>query len=108
MKKWPGIVAASVALVVVAALGVGVVRDWRVEGDFPSIRAKSSEIQVKQLMGEPREVDRPCIAYGIQLIANCDHVFVYRSSLAPLSDKHWLVFFDHNNQATATSTESEP
>ena len=107
MKKW-FLVAASVALVLVAALCIGIVRDWRVEGDFPAIRAKSSEMQVKQLMGEPREVDRPCQVYGVQLIANCDHVFVYRSSLAPLRDRYWLVFFDPNNQATATSAESEP
>src|SRR5215470_17382598 len=108
MKTWPAIAAASVSLAVVAALGVGVVHDRRIAGDFPFIRAKSSETQVKQLMGEPREVDRPCNAYGIQLLTNCDHVFVYRSSLAPLRDRHWLVFFDQNNLATATSTDSEP
>ena len=108
MKKWPPIVAACVSLLFLATVGVGVVHDRRVEGDFPFIRAKSSETQVKQLMCEPREVDRPCNAYGIQLLTNCDHVFVYRSSLAPLRDKHWLVFFDQNNQATATSTESVP
>ena len=107
MKKW-SIAATSAVLALIVALGVGVMRDWRVDGDFPSIRAKSSEMQVKQLMGEPGKVDRPCRSYSVQLITNCDHVFVYRSSLAPLRDKYWLVFFDQNNQATATSAETEP
>jgi hypothetical protein len=105
--KWRAIVGA-VVLLAVTLLGIGLVHDWRLESDFPAIRAKSSEIQVKDLMGEPREVDRPCQAYDIRLTANCDHVFVYRSSLAPLRDKYWLVFFDGNNQATATSSEIEP
>jgi hypothetical protein len=107
MKKW-SVAATSAGLALIVALGVGVIRDRRVDGDFPAIRAKSSEMQVKQLMGEPRKVDRPCRAYSVQLITNCDHVFVYRSSLAPVRDKYWLVFFDQNNQATATSTETEP
>ena len=97
-----------VALLFITFVGIAVVRDWRLESDFPAIRALSNEMQVKQLMGEPREVDRPCQAYDTRLIANCDHVFVYRSSLAPLRDKYWLVFFDGNNQATATSSEIEP
>jgi hypothetical protein len=105
--KWRAITGV-VALLLVILLGIGLVRDWRLESDFPAIRAKSNEIQVKDLMGEPREVDRPCQAYDTKLIANCDHVFVYRSSLAPLRDKYWLVFFDGNNQATATSSEIEP
>jgi len=105
--KWTAIFAVA-ALLLVSLLGAGIVRDWRVDGDFPAIRAKSSETQVKQLMGEPGEVQRTCRAFDIQLTTNCDHVFIYRSSLAPLRDKHWLVFFDGNNQATATSTETEP
>ena len=107
MKNWPDI-AAVLTLLLLTALGMAMVADWRVDGDFPAIRAKSSETQVKQVMGEPGEVDRPCRAFDVQLIANCDHVFVYRSTLAPLRDKHWLVFFDQNNQATATSTETAP
>jgi hypothetical protein len=63
---------------------------------------------VKQLMGEPGKVDRACRAYSVQLTANCDHVFVYRSSLAPVENKYWLVFFDQDNQAIATSAETEP
>jgi hypothetical protein len=105
--KWRAIVGV-VALLFITFVGIAVVRDWRLESDFPAIRALSNEMQVKQLMGEPREVDRPCQAYDTRLIANCDHVFVYRSSLAPLRDKYWLVFFDGNNQATATSSEIEP
>jgi hypothetical protein len=105
--KWTAILAVAV-LAVATLLGVGIVRDWRIDSDFPAIRAKSSESQVKQLMGEPRQVERSCRAFDIQLIANCDHVFIYQSSLTPLRDKHWLVFFDGNNQATATSTETEP
>jgi hypothetical protein len=105
--KWRAI-AGIVALLLVILLGIGLVRDWRLDSDFPAIRAKSNEIQVKDLMGEPHEVDRPCQAYDTRLTANCDHVYVYRSSLAPLRDKYWLVFFDGNNQATATSSEVEP
>jgi hypothetical protein len=105
--KWRAIVGV-VALLSLTLVGIAVVHDWRLESDFPAIRALSNEMQVKQLMGEPREVDRPCQAYGIKLTTNCDHVFVYRSSLAPLRDKYWLVFFDGNNQATATSSEVEP
>jgi len=105
--KWRAIIVV-VALLLITFVGIGVVHDWRLESDFPAIRALSNEMQVKQLMGEPREVDRPCQAYGIRLTTNCDHVFVYRSSLAPVRDKDWLVFFDGNNQATATSSEVEP
>jgi hypothetical protein len=105
--KWRAIVGVVVLLLLTFA-GIGLVHDWRMESDFPAIRAKSGEIQVKDLMGEPREVNRPCQAYDTRLTANCDHVFVYRSSLAPLRDKYWLVFFDGNNQATATSSEVEP
>ncbi|WP_035350368.1 hypothetical protein [Edaphobacter aggregans] len=107
MKNWPAIVTV-LALLLMTALGMAIIADWRLDGDFPAIRPKSSEMQVKQMMGEPGEVDRPCRAFGVQLIANCDHVFVYRSTLAPLRGKHWLVFFDQNNQATATSTETKP
>ena len=107
MKKW-SITAASVLLALMALVGVGLIRDRRVDGDFPAIRAKSNEMQVKHLMGEPHEVARRCQDYSVKLIANCDHVFVYRSSLAPLRNKYWLIFFDQNNQATATSTVSEP
>ena len=105
--KWRAIVGVVVLLLFTFA-GIGLVRDWRMESDFPAIRSLSNEMQVKELMGEPREVDRPCQAYGVTLATNCDHVFVYRSSLSPLRDKYWLVFFDGNNQATATSSEIEP
>jgi hypothetical protein len=107
MKKWY-ITAACVVFLVLSALVVGLVHDRRMDADFPSVRSKSSEIQVKQLLGEPREVNRQCRNFSVQLVANCDHIFVYRSSLTPLRDRYWLVFFDQNNQATATSAESEP
>ena len=62
--KWRAI-AGIVALLLVILLGIGLVRDWRLDSDFPAIRAKSNEIQVKDLMGEPHEVDRPCQAAGV-------------------------------------------
>ena len=105
--KWTAIFAVA-ALLAVSLLGAGIVRDWRVDGDFPAIRAKSSETQVKQLMGEPGEVQPSCRAFDIQLIGNCDHVFIYRSIFYPVRGKYWLVFFDKNKQVTATSSELEP
>ena len=59
-------------------------------------------------MGEPKEIQRPCQAYETAVTPDCDHVFIYRSIFYPLRNKYWLVFFDENNQVTATSSQLEP
>ena len=105
--SWKAITVIVVAVIVVA-LGAGVVRDWRVDSDFPAIRARSSEADVRHLMGEPKQIQKSCAAYGTSVAPDCDHVFIYRSIFAPLRGKYWLVFFDKNDQVTATSTELEP
>lgn len=91
-----------------AALGAGLVRDWRIDADFPAIRARSSEADIRSLMGEPKQVQRSCAAFDTTVTPDCDHLFIYRSSFAPLEHRYWLVFFDQNNQVTATSSEREP
>ncbi len=99
---------AAVILVVLLLATAGFVRDARIAGDFPSIRAKSSEVDVRRIMGEPKQVQRPCQAYNTSVQPGCDHVFLYRSIFYPLRSRYWLVFFDRNNQVTATSSQLEP
>jgi hypothetical protein len=99
---------AAVILVVLLLVFSGFVHDARLAGDFPSIRAKSSEADVRRIMGEPKQIQRPCQAYGTSVQPGCDHVFLYRSIFYPLKNRYWLVFFDQNNQVTATSSQLEP
>jgi len=101
---------ASVAIIVLllCAAAAGVVRDWRVAADFPAIRAQSSEGDVRKLMGEPKQIARSCAVFDTLVTPSCDHVFIYKSIFAPVESKYWLVFFDENNQVTATSSQLEP
>jgi hypothetical protein len=105
--NWKAI-AALVIVIVLIALGAGLVRDSRVNTDFPSIRARSGEADVRQLMGNPKEIQKPCRAYDTIVTPDCDHVFIYRSIFYPLRGKYWLVFFNENNRVIATSSQLEP
>jgi len=102
--NWKAILAIIVLLLVIVA-AAGFVRDSRVDADFPSLPAKASEAEVRRIMGNPKEIQRPCDAYGISVTPDCNHVFIYRSIFYPLRDKYWLVFFNENNQVTATSSQ---
>jgi hypothetical protein len=105
--NWKAITTIVVGVILIG-LVAGVVRDWRMDADFPAIRAKSGEPDVRQLMGKPKQVQPSCEAYDTSVAPNCDHVFIYRSIFAPLRSKYWLVFFDKNDRVTATSTQLEP
>ena len=105
--KWKA-VAAIAFVVLLIAFGAGVARDWRLDADFPAIRAKSTEADVRQLMGDPKQIKRSCAAYDTSVVPNCDHLFIYRSIFSPIRSKYWLVFFDKNARVTATSSELEP
>ncbi len=102
--------AAIAVLFVLLVLGAlwGMLRDRRLDGTFSTINKQTSEAQVRTVMGSPNAIQRPCQAYGTQLTANCAHVFVYRSSFAPVRHRYWLIFFDETNEATATSSQVEP
>ena len=102
--NWKAILGVVVVLLLVVA-AAGAIRDSRIDSDFPSLPAKSSEAEVRRIMGNPREIQRPCDAYGTSLSPDCDHVFIYRSILYPLRSKYWLVFFNKSNQVTATSSK---
>lgn len=104
---WKTIMTAAIVLVLVA-MGAGVVRDWRVAADFPAIRAQSSEADVRQLMGEPKQIQKSCTVFDTAVTPGCDHVFIYRSIFSPVESKYWLVFFDENSRVTATSSQLEP
>lgn len=95
-------------VLMLAGTAAGLIFDSRLNADFPAIRAKSSEAEVRHIMGNPREVHHPCQAYDTSVTPDCNHVFIYRSIFYPLRDKYWLVFFDENNQVTATSSQLEP
>ena len=101
-------VAAILIVVLLVTVGWGFVRDSRVNTDFPAIRAKSTEAEVRQLMGDPKHIQKSCEAYDTSVAPNCDHVFIYRSFFGPLRGKYWLVFFDKNDRVTATSSQLEP
>lgn len=105
--NWKIILAILLSLFLAGA-AAGYIRDSRLDADFPAIRAKSSEADVRHVMGEPRQVLHPCQAYDTSVTPDCTHVFLYRSIFYPLREKYWLVFFDENNQVTATSSELEP
>lgn len=105
--NWKTILAVVVVLLL-AGTAAGFIRDSRIDSDFPAIRAKSSEVDVRHIMGAPKLIQRPCQAYNTAVVPGCDHVFVYRSIFYPLRSKYWLVFFDENNQVTATSSQREP
>jgi hypothetical protein len=105
--NWKTIAALLIAIVLVA-LCAGWVRDSRIDTDFPSIRAKSDEASVRQLMGDPAKIASSCDAYDTSVTPDCDHVFIYRSIFYPVRGRYWLVFFDKNKQVTATSSELEP
>ena len=102
--NWKAILAIVVVLVLVTT-AVGFVRDSRIEADFPALRAKSSEADVRRIMGDPKQIQKPCDAYGTSVTPECNHVFIYRSIFYPVRDKYWLVFFNENNQVTATSSQ---
>jgi hypothetical protein len=101
-------VAAILVVSVLIVVGWGFVRDSRVNADFPAIRAKSTEAEVTQLMGDPKQIKKSCEAYDTSVAPDCDHVFIYRSFFGSLRSKYWLVFFDKNELVTATSSELEP
>jgi hypothetical protein len=102
-------VIAVVVLVLLILGGMwGMMHDRRLAEAFPTINDKADEARVRSVMGDPNAIERPCKAYDTQLTTNCDHVFIYESSFAPLRRKYWLVFFDDKNQATATSAQVEP
>lgn len=102
--NWKAIAVVVIMLLLVIT-AAGFVRDSRVETDFPALRAKSSEADVRRIMGDPKEIQRSCDAYGTSVTPDCNHVFIYRSIFYPLRNKYWLVFFDENNQVTATSSQ---
>ncbi|MDE1176291.1 MAG: hypothetical protein PW789_06735 [Edaphobacter sp.] len=105
--SWKAIATLIVVVLLVAA-GAGFVRDSRIDTDFPSVRAKSDEAAVRQLLGNPATIQGSCAAYDTFVMPGCDHVFIYRSIFYPLRSKYWLVFFDKNQQVTATSGQMEP
>lgn len=102
--RWKGILA-IIAVTVFGVTAGGLVRDSRVDADFPALRAKSSEADVRRIMGDPKQIQKPCNAYGTSVTPDCNHVFIYRSIFYPLRNKYWLVFFDENNSVTATSSQ---
>jgi hypothetical protein len=102
--NWKAIAVVVIMLLLVIT-AAGFVHDSRVETDFPALRAKSSEVDVRRIMGDPKEIQQPCDAYGTAVTPDCTHVFIYRSIFYPLRNKYWLVFFDENNQVTATSSQ---
>lgn len=106
--NWKTVSGIVVVLVILATIIDGFIRDSRIAADFPSLRAKSGEADVRKIMGDPKEIQRPCRAHDTAVAPSCDHVFVYRSIFYPLRGKYWLVFFDENNQVTATSSQLEP
>lgn len=102
--NWKAITVVVIMLLLVI-MAAGFVRDSRMDTDFPAIRAKSSEADVRRIMGDPKEIQKPCDAFGTSVTPDCTHVFIYRSIFYPARDKYWLVFFDENNQVTATSSQ---
>jgi hypothetical protein len=105
--NWKAI-AATVFILILIIIAAGSVRDSRVDTDFPAIRAKSTEAEVRRIMGDPKQIQSPCQAYDTSVTPDCHQVFVYRSIFYPLRNKYWLVFFDQNNRVTATSSQREP
>jgi hypothetical protein len=99
---------AVVVVIVAGGTAAGLIRDSRINTDFPAIRARSTEAAVRQLMGEPKQIQKTCTVFDTSVTPDCDHVFIYKSIFAPMKSKYWLVFFDQNNQVTATSSELEP
>jgi len=102
--NWKAIAAIVIVLLLVA-VGAGMVRDSRIDSDFPSLRAKSPETEVRRIMGNPKEIQSSCEAYGTEVTPDCNHVFIYRSIFYPIRDKYWLVFFDKSDCVTATSSQ---
>lgn len=106
--NWKAIAAISLMLLLICAAAAGYARDSRVNADFPALRAKSSETDVRRIMGNPKKIQKNCTVYDTSVSPDCDHVFIYRSIFYPLRDRYWLVFFNQNNQVTATSSQMEP
>lgn len=102
--NWKAILGIVIVLLLIVIVA-GIIRDTRVDSDFPALKAKSPEAEVRRIMGNPREIQRSCDAYGTSVGPDCDHVFIYRSILYPLRSKYWLVFFNKTNQLTATSSK---
>jgi hypothetical protein len=97
-----------VGVIFLVAVGAGLVRDSRIETDFPSVSAKSDEASVRHLIGKPAKILTTCTAYDTSVGPDCDRVFIYRSIFYPLRSRYWLVFFDKNKQVTAISSQLEP
>lgn len=95
----------AILFLVAAAILFGGYRDRTRNTSFLSIQPQASEAAVLRIMGTPTEIDRTCKAYDTQVTTNCDHVFVYKSSLIVVRSQYWLIFFDANNMATATSSQ---
>jgi hypothetical protein len=102
--NWKAILVVVIVLLLIV-IAAGMVRDSRIDSDFPSLQAKSSEAEVRRIMGDPKEIQSSCDAYGTAVSPDCDHVFIYRSIFYPLRSKYWLVFFNKNNEVTATSSK---
>ena len=95
-----------IVLAILAWAGTGRLHDSRINRRFASIQSGATEQSVIDQLGKPSAIDRSCTAYGTQLLATCDHVFVYRSSFAPLSSSYWLIFFDAAGSTKATSRQT--
>lgn len=102
-----GVLTLIVVLLAVGA-GAGLMRDARINSDFASVQAKSGEPAVRRLLGNPAKISQGCDAYGTTVAPDCDRVFIYRSIFYPARERYWLVFFDKNQQVTATSSQVEP
>jgi hypothetical protein len=94
-----------VALIALAFCLRGVVHDHKTQFAFARIQPGANETSVLKALGKPHSIDHSCSAYGTKLAETCDHVLIYRSSFAPLKSSYWLVFFDANGMAKATSRE---
>lgn len=97
-----------ILFVIVAAVAFGFYRDHSRNASFLAIQPQSSEAEVLKIMGTPSAVEPSCSAYGTQVTTVCDHVLIYKSSFAPVRPQYWLIFFDSNSQATATSSQLAP
>ncbi len=73
-------------MLVLICAAAGFVRDSRVDTDFPAIRARSTEAEVRRIMGDPKQIQTP--RSGLRHLGEsptANHVFVYRSIFLPSS-----------------------
>lgn len=94
-----------IALIALVFCLKGIVHDHKIQFAFAHIKPGADEKSVLKALGKPHSIDHSCSAYGTTLSETCDHVLIYRSSFAPLKSSYWLVFFDANGEAKATSHE---